>query len=349
MTLNNKYLFWIVLAVISIFFLVSVKEVLSPFIISILIAYLLDPMTNKLESYGVKRYLTVLIIVTLFFLLLFVSIYKVAPLLLDQIQQFIHNIPEYESFVINNFSDIRKMFPNLNDKIALKINEQFSALTNQTFQYATLVIKGVFNSSIAILNIFALIFFTPILVFYILRDWPSLESNLKKLAPVKYKAILFEQLKQIDLVVSSYIRGQLIICFFLSLFYAIALSAAGLKYHLLIAVISGIITIIPFFGIIVGAIICLIVSYLQSSSVEYTSLILGIFTFGHIVEAYIVFPKLIGDKVGLHPVWVLFALLAGGALFGFWGLFFAVPIAAIIGIVFKSVISVYYSSKIYTH
>lgn len=345
--MKTKYIFWSSLVVISCIFLFSIREVLSPFFVSILIAYLLDPITNRLESYGVKRYLTVLIIVSLFFTILSLLLFILTPLFFAQIEQFIHSIPRYESFVIRKFADLTELFPKLDKQIATQLNNQLSSHANQALRYTGIIIKEIFQSGLTILNLLALIFFTPILVFYMLRDWPELKNHLKKLIPLKQKEIFAEQLNQIDKVLSAYIRGQLIVCLLLSIFYAITLYAIGLNYHLLIAIVSGLLNIIPFFGVVVGVIICAIVAFIQSSSIEYTFLVISIFTIGHLIEAYLIFPKLIGDKVGLHPLWIFFSLLAGSALFGFWGLLLAVPVAAIFGVLIKSLIKIYFSSKVY--
>ena len=232
-------------------------------------------------------------------------------------------------------------------KLATEINNQLATFSNKFFEYVLLVIHNIFNSSIAIFNIIAIICFTPILVFYLLRDWPAIEKQVNDLMPILQKKLILEQLKQIDIVLSSYIRGQVSVCLMLSLFYVVCLSLLGLNYALLISLIAGFLTIIPYLGFIIGGTLCALVALLQFSELQYMYITLAIFVIGHLLESYIITPKLVGEKVGLHPVWIIFSLMAGGALFGFWGMFFAIPIAAILGVIIRSMIKIYLASMIY--
>jgi predicted PurR-regulated permease PerM len=345
---STKLIFWGSLAIILGFFVHSVSDILSPFIASMIIAYFLDPLTLRFEKIGIKRYLTVLIIVGLFVALMITSLIKLIPALLEQIQQFIHEIPRYEQYVstkilnqVNNYSS------QVDPKLAQDIQQQLSGLSTKFFGYTATIIRGLFNSSIAVLNVVGLVLFTPILVFYLLKDWPSVVKHFNKLLPLSYKKVILEQLKQIDKVLSAYIRGQISVCLILSVFYVVSLGILGLDYYLLVGIIAGFLTVIPFLGLIIGAIICTVVALLQYSELHYVYTTLAIFVSGHILETYLIVPKLIGEKVGLHPVWVIFSLMAGGALFGFWGVFFAIPIAAITAEIIRSLIKIYLASQMY--
>ena len=137
------------------------------------------------------------------------------------------------------------------------------------------------------------------------------------------------------------------VCFLLSLFYVISLSIIGLNYALLVGIIAGMLTIVPYLGLIIGGTICIITALFQFNEPSSVYLTIAIFLMGHLIESYIITPKLIGEKVGLHPVWIIFILMVGGALFGFWGMFFAIPIGAIIGVIIRSLIKIYLASQIY--
>jgi predicted PurR-regulated permease PerM len=347
---NTKILFWGILAIILGYFVNSVSSILTPFIASMVIAYFLDPLTAKLEKIGIKRYFTVLIIVTIFVLFLSIILIRVAPALLEQIQQFIITIPRYEDYVTTKITTIMNHVSNqLSPELSEDIQQQLSKLSTKFFSYVALIIRGIFNSGIAVINILSLIILTPILVFYLLRDWPILVCHFNKLLPRNSKAIITDQLKQIDKVLSAYVRGQINICLILSLFYIITLGIMGLNYYLLIGTLIGCLTIIPYLGFILGGTLCIVVALLQYSDIDYIYITLAIFLLGHLLESYILIPKLIGNKVGLHPVWVLFALMTGGVLFGFWGVFFAIPIAAIIAVLVRSALKIYLSSQMYKH
>lgn len=345
---NIKIIFWLVFFGLITFFLNEIKPILTPFIASMIIAYFLDPLTQKLEKFGIGRTYIVAVIVGLFFTILITSFIKITPVLFAQIKEFIITIPKYEQYVINNIlHKVDYLIAKIDPGLSSEINAQLSNFSTKFFEYILAVIHGIFNSSLAFFNIIGLIFFTPILVFYLLRDWPSVVININKLLPLNQKDLILEQFNQIDSVISSYVRGQLSVCLILSSFYVICLSILGLKYALLVGIIAGFLAIIPYLGLIIGGTICALVAVLQFSDLTHTYITLGIFLTGHLLESYFITPKLVGEKVGLHPVWLIFSLMAGGCLFGFWGMFFAIPIAAILGVIVRSAIKIYLSSKIY--
>lgn len=345
---NIKIIFWLVFFGLIAFFLSEVKPILSPFIASIIIAYFLDPLTQKLEKLGLNRTSIVAVIVGLFFTLIITILIKLTPALFNQIKEFISTIPKYEQYVVANIlSKVEGLAAKIDPKLSAELHSQLSSFSNMFFEYILAIIQGLFNSSLAFFNVIGLVFFTPILVFYLLRDWPFVVKNIDKLLPLNQKKLILQQFRQIDAVLSSYIRGQISVCLILSFFYTISLSIIGLKYALLVGIISGFLTIIPYLGLIIGGTICALVSVLQFSDLTYTYMTLAIFLTGHLFESYLITPKLVGDKVGLHPVWLIFSLMAGGCLFGFWGMFFAIPIAAILGVIVRSAIKIYLNSALY--
>ncbi len=243
---NIKPIFWLFFLALVIFLLYEVSAILTPFVASIIIAYFLDPLTLKLEKYGIRRSWTVSIIVGMFFLVVAISILNLVPSLFEQIRQFILAIPEYENYVSNNILDKIKLYlDTIDPELADKIHSQLSDSSSKFFEYVIVIINNIFDSSLAVLNIIGLIFFTPILVFYLLRDWSLVVKTIKKFLPMEHKEMVLDQLNQIGLVLSAYIRGQISFCFVLSLFYVLSLSILGLKYALLIGIISGLLSIIP--------------------------------------------------------------------------------------------------------
>ena len=345
---NIKIIFWLLFFSLLYFFLCEISSILSPFIASMIIAYFLDPLTLKLERIGIRRAYTVSIIVGGFFLCVGGVLLKIVPTLFDQIKQFILTVPQYQEYVSANILPKLEFFiAKINPKLGIEIKSKLTSLSSSFFEYILLVVRNVFDSSMAVFNIIALILFTPILVFYLLRDWPSIIKNIEKLIPLTQKKIIFEQLKQVDMVLSAYIRGQLNVCFILSFFYVVALSLLGLNYFLLMGIIAGFLIIIPYIGLIIGSSICALMALLQFSDMSYVYITFGIFLFGYLLESYFLTPKLVGEQVGLHPVWIIFALMSGGAIFGFWGMFFSIPIAAIVGVLIRSSIKYYLASHIY--
>lgn len=345
---NIKIIFWLIFFSLLYFFLREISSILSPFIASMIIAYFLNPLTLKLEKIGIKRTYTVSIIVGGFFLCVGGGMIKVAPTLFDQVKQFILTVPKYQEYVSSNILPKLEIFiSKVSPKLAVDIKSRLAMVSSSFFDHILLIIRNIFDSSIAIFNIIALILFTPILVFYLLRDWPSIIKNVEKLVPLTRKKLIFEQLKQVDVVLSAYVRGQINVCFILSFFYVVALSILGLNYFLLMGIITGFLTIIPYLGLMISCLICSLIALLQFSDMYYVYITFGIFILGYLLESYFLTPKIVGEKVGLHPVWIIFSLMSGGAIFGFWGMFFSIPIAAIVGVLIRSTIKWYLASHIY--
>ncbi len=345
---NTKLFLWLFIIAAVAFFLNAVSTILAPFITSVIIAYLLNPLTIKLERLGLKRNWTVSIIVGLFVTVVIISLIKLIPSLFEQIQQFIAEIPNYKQYVTNKISvKLDLILAKIDPKIVTEIKQQLSHFSNKFFEYIMVIIHSLFESGLAFMNIIALFLFTPILVFYLLRDWPSFVKTSTELLPLDYKKLILEQLKQIDLVLSAYLRGQTNVCLILSLFYVTNLSILGLNYALLVGIITGFLTIIPYLGLILGGTICGLIALIQFDGMKHVYIVLAIFIVGNLLESYVVTPKLVGEKVGLHPVWLIFALMSGGTLFGFWGIFFAIPVAAILGVIIRSLIKFYLASELY--
>lgn len=345
---NIKIISLFIFVSLVLYFFFSVGAILAPFVTSVIIAYFLDPLTKKLEKMGLKRKWTVSIIVGVFSVIMVVGVIQLVPILFKQIHQFIIAIPRYEEYVSKNvLSLMAEYLKDVDPELSSRFQEQLNSLSSKFFEYILIVIRNILNSSMAILNIVVLVLCTPVLVFYLLRDWPLFVKSSHRLLPLLYKKNIMFQLKQMDKVLSAYVRGQINVCLILSLFYIISLSFIGLDNALLIGLIIGTLTIIPYLGVAMGFIICIVVALLQFSDLFYVYLTMIIFVVGHIFESSIITPRLIGNKVGLHPVWIIFALMSGGVLFGFWGMFFAIPIAAVLGVLLRGLLKFYFASNLY--
>ncbi len=346
---NFRLFFWISFFALISFFLFSVRSILTPFIASIIITYFLDPLTQKLENLGIKRGYTVSIIVAVFFLVIISFLFIIIPSLVDQVKDFILDIPRYQEYINKNIVEkVQIFFEKIDPRISTPINKNLSEISNKFFSYFITFSSKIFNSSLAFLNIVGLIFFTPILVFYLLKDWPTFTKKFNSLLPLNCKTLIMKQLKEIDSVISAYLRGQITVCVIFSIFYSITLSLIGLKFSLLLGIISGFFIIIPYLGFLISLIACSLVTVIQFPNLNFLYVTIAIFIIGNIVEGYFITPKLVGEKVGLHPVWLIFALMSGGCLFGLFGLFLAVPSAAIIGVITKTLIKFYLESNIYS-
>ena len=220
-------------------------------------------------------------------------------------------------------------------------------ISEHTLMVSKNILSNILSSSIAVINLFALIFITPIVTFYLLRDWDLALNKISTYIPKKYKVEVTDQFVAIDKVLSAYIRGQTNVCLILGVFYAVGLSMVGLDFGFLIGFLTGIFTFIPYFGVFIGMVIGTILALLQFDTYLPILLVLGVFILGQFIEGNFITPKLVGKKVGIHPVLIIFSLLVGGSLFGFLGVLFAIPTIAVIGVLVRSFFKKYIKSEFY--
>ncbi len=203
----------------------------------------------------------------------------------------------------------------------------------------------VVSSGVALTNLLSLLFITPVVAFYLLRDWDRLVVQIDALLPRQHRDTVRTQLLEINRNLAGFARGQATVCLVLAIFYATGLSVIGLEFGLVVGLGIGFLSFIPYVGSITGLIVSLGIALAQFPTWGPVGLVLGFFVLGQILEGYVLTPRLVGNRVGLHPVWVIFALLAGGALFGFVGLLLAVPVAAVIGVLIRFAVVQYRDSR----
>ena len=205
------------------------------------------------------------------------------------------------------------------------------------------------QSTLAVVNVLLLIFITPIVTFYILLDWHKITNKVESWFPKAHTKTIKEQLSYVDTALSGYIRGQTNVCLLLGAFYAVGLSLAGLDFGLFIGLATGILSFIPYVGILFGVTIGMMVALFQFGDSIHLLLVFAIFVVGQFIEGNFITPKLVGDKVGLHPVWIIFGMLSGAALFDFVGVLLAVPVTAVLGVIVRFAMKKYLSSPIYSN
>ena len=345
---NKNWIFWITLLVIFTSLVYVLRSVLLPFVVGIIIGYLLDPLATRLEKLKINRTLATCLVLLLVAVILIPALVALVHMIDEQLALFISAVPKYmESLsqkmepVINNLQD---RFPNLNRE---KFREYLRGNMSNTLKVVGSLLRRVISGSYALFSILSLVLITPIVTFYMLRDWNSFTKKVDDLLPKAYKKEIRTQAKEIDKIISSFIRGQLSVCVLLGTFYGIGLSFVGLELGLLVGFIAGIISFIPYVGSIVGFITAMAIAFAQFTDWVPIAQVVGVFVVGQFIEGNFLTPKLVGDSIGLHPVWVMFALLAGGVLLGFLGLMIAVPMAAVIGVLTRFAISKYKQSSLY--
>jgi predicted PurR-regulated permease PerM len=349
MPFQRQVMFWLAALAVFILLLWLLRGILLPFVAGLAIAYLLNPLTDRLVKLGVNRLVAALLIIAVSVLIFIAIVLLVAPLLGSQLGSLIDAIPGYVSKLQTMISD--QGLPWLNKLLggSLKPDKSIGDLITQGMGWVTAFLKSLWSGGQALVSLFSLIVVTPVVAFYLISDWHRMVDTVDGWIPVHHRDTVHALVREIDATISGYVRGQTMVCVVLGSFYAIALTLAGLKFGLLIGVIAGAITFIPYVGSLTGLVLSVGVAVAQFWP-HYTSIliVLGIFLVGQFLEGNVLSPKLVGESVGLHPVWVIFALLAFGYLFGFVGLLVAVPVSATIGVLCRFGLRQYLASAFYT-
>ena len=337
----NSTLFWLLVAIIMALSFYFLRTILLPFVIGIAVAYFLDPVVDKLEERKWNRSLASLFTLFVFLALVIFLVFLLVPVLTNQIKNFAQFLPIVKDklqLIIDAVAGI------LNNKVDAKV---LDVPASGLIKWSTKMLGGVIDGGAAIADLLSLFLITPLVAFYLLRDWDLIVEKVYDWFPIRHKDTLQEQLNEIDKKLAAFVRGQGTVCLILASYYAITLTMTGLEFGVVIGVFAGLISFVPFVGAIFGGLLSIGLAYLQFEAWTNIVIIAGIFILGQILEGYILTPKFIGEAVGLHPVWVIFSLLAGGALFGFLGVLLALPMAAIVGVLFRFCIDHYKNSSYY--
>jgi predicted PurR-regulated permease PerM len=347
--LQRQVYFWLATLVVVVLALWLLSPILLPFVAGAAIAYLLTPVTDRLERYGVNRLAAALIIITLVVLAFVYMILLVAPILAGQLTSFIVAIPGYVGKLQSLLTDQSR--PWVQKLLGAGFNPaaSISDLVTQGVGWLTSFLQSLWSQGRALVSLFSLVVVTPVVAFYLMYDWHRIIRSVDDAIPLNQRDTVRELAREIDAAIAGFVRGQSAVCIILGSFYAVALTVSGLNFGLLIGLISGLITFIPYVGSMTGLVLALGVAVAQFWP-QYASIltVLGIFLVGQFFEGNLLSPKLVGESVGLHPVWVIFALLAFGYLFGFVGLLVAVPMAATIGVLARFALRRYRKSALYT-
>tara|TARA_R110002126_G_scaffold13118_3_gene56854 strand:+ start:389445 stop:390569 length:1125 start_codon:yes stop_codon:yes gene_type:complete len=349
MSIERQSVFWFFIFSLTLLSFWILQSVLLPFVLGAAIAYLLDPFVERLDKWGLNRSLSTIFMLITCLLVLTSILILIVPALFNELKTLISAAPGYiaslKSFSAPYIEVIKQKtgLESQNDILAILFEQKETALkASNTF------INGLAAGGSSVLTIITILALTPLSAFFFIREWPKLMTYLESLLPRTHEKTIKALLLRMHEIVSGFIRGQLMVACFLGIFYAVALKLAGLQYGVIIGLSAGVLSIIPMLGAIGGLIAATATAWLTTFELGYTGLIAGIFIFGQIIEGNFLTPKLVGDQVGLHPLWVIFAVMAGGALMGIAGMFLAVPVAAIIGVLIGFAITQYKATELYT-
>lgn len=345
---NRNWLFWSVLFLFFCATVYTLRSVLLPFVLGIIIGYLLDPWVSKFNKLGLNRTLSTFLVLLLVLIVIVPSLILLISVINEQIGRFISLAPEYIVILIKKLepviSDLQDKVPNFS---AEKIRAYVRSSIANNLKTIGLVVQSIITSGFAIFNVLSLLLIAPVVAFYMLRDWDSFINKVDSLLPRHSKDSIRQQAKEINKTLAGFIRGQLSVCLILGTYYSLGLYFVGLELGVLVGFLAGLISFIPYIGSISGFVVSLGIAFAQFDSLSPIFQVIGVFAVGQFLEGNFLTPKLVGESVGLHPVWIMFALLAGGVLLGFLGLMIAVPTAAIIGVFIRHAINNYRHSNLY--
>ncbi|MDT6940491.1 AI-2E family transporter [Brucella pseudogrignonensis] len=348
-SVRRQAMFWTGTLIIFLLFLVVFSPVLLPFVAGMALAYFLDPVADRLEKLGLSRLAATILILLLFLMILVVGLMIIIPILATQLVDFIAKLPDYisqlQALMANENSQWLKRYIGIDSST---IQENLSALLQQGAGFLSTLLQSLWNSGKSLIDIAGLFIVTPVVAFYMLLDWDRMVDRIDSWVPRKQLYTVRGIARDMDAAVAGFVRGQGTLCLILGTYYAIGLTLTGLNFGLLIGFFAGLISFIPYIGSFVGLALAIGVALVQFWP-DWIMIVAvaGVFFLGQFVEGNILQPKLVGSSVGLHPVWLMFALFAFGSLFGFTGMLVAVPAAAAVGVLVRFALNRYLHSPMY--
>jgi predicted PurR-regulated permease PerM len=327
----------------------ALGPILTPFVAGALLAYLTDPVADRLEDRGLSRVWSVVVVFLTLTAVGIVTILVVAPALEQQIERLIDNLPALAVWVKST------ALPFLREKFGIRIKlnnlDQITALLGQHWQQAggiaAAIASSLSHSGMVVLNWLMNLLLIPVVTFYLLRDWDVLMEKIRDLFPRRFVPVATRLASESDAVLSAFLRGQFTVMLALSAIYTVGLYIVGLDVAMLIGAFAGMVSFVPYMGVIVGVVAGCLAAVSQYGEMWATLPVLAVFGVGQMLEGMVLTPKLVGDRVGLHPVAVIFAVLAGGQLFGFLGVLLALPTASVVMVLLRHVHDIYMDSDLY--
>ncbi|SDD83953.1 AI-2E family transporter [Belnapia rosea] len=325
------------------------SPILTPFVLAAVIAYFLDPPATRLTRIGIPRGVSALLMILALVALALLCLLLLYPLLVAQVTILVQRLPAY---VLGIGQAVRDALTALSERLGPEVFDQrlqelAVGQAGAIISYLGTSLARMITGGIALFSVFTLVTVTPVVAFYLLRDWPRIIRRMDAWLPRRSASTLRQLARDTDRLLSAWLRGQLLCCALLAVYYAAALSMVGLELGLTVGLMSGILSFIPYIGSITGLITALALALAQFGTWNGVLVVLAVFVAGQVVEGYMIYPWLLGDRVELHAVWVIFALFAGGVAFGFLGVLLAVPLAAVIGVIARYWLRRYLESPLY--
>jgi predicted PurR-regulated permease PerM len=341
---------WLILALVSGtgFLLYLLAPVLTPFLLAALLAYIGDPLVDRLEARKLSRTLAVSVVFLSLLLFALVLLIILVPLVEKQVSTFVSRLPEYIDWLQAT------ALPWLQARFGLEqvpdigeLKQALQAHWQQAGSLAVNVLAKISSSGAALLALLANIVLVPLVTFYMLRDWDVMVTRIRELLPRSIEPLVVRLTSESDEVLGAFMRGQLLVMLSLSVIYSVGLLWMGLDYAVLIGLIAGLVSFVPYLGMIIGVLLAVAAGLFQFQDIVALWPLIVVFGVGQLLESFVLTPMLVGDKIGLHPVAVIFAIAAFGQLFGFSGILLALPVAAVIVVIIRHVHDSYRRSDLY--
>jgi predicted PurR-regulated permease PerM len=348
-SVNKQFWFWLWALVALVAAVALLNEILLPFVAALVIAYFLNPLADRLQGLGLSRLLSVTLIVGVAMVLVVLAFLFVVPLLHAQIRQFVAALPE-EMQRLKTFAEglSQQWLGPSHPSVQVAIEKLSGEVSQNWTTYAGTLLTSMWSRGVALVNVLSLLLITPVVVFYLLVDWHTMLARIDAATPRDHAATIRRLGREINDAVGAFIRGQGAICLMLGIFYAVGLTWAGINYGLLIGLVTGLLAFVPVVGWLVGLVCTATVAAIQfwPDPVPLVKAV-GVLVAGIAIDAAFLSPRFVGQRIGLHPVWLIFALFVFSYLFGLVGTLIAVPLAAAVGVLVRFAIEVYLRSSVY--
>ncbi len=348
---DNKNYFYIIGIIVFCIILYATRQILAPFVIAFIIAYALDPLVDKLEEWKLPRTMAIVFFLLSILIILTLTGMIIFPVIKLQVEKLVGDMPDYtvtiqqwfspifESVIKEDPARIKESISNLMEKIG-NIPPKLLASTSSLLWSG---VSGMLNFIITLINLIII----PISCFYLLKDIDPIKEKIKALIPARYEKTVFDLTQETNEVLGGFIRGQLTVAIILAVFYSIGLSIIGTPMSIVIGIIAGLANIVPYLGLLVGLVPAILLTVLQFHDAAHLLGVLLVFGIAQAMEGMVITPRIVGDKIGLHPVVIMLAILAGGQFFGFLGILLAVPVAAVLNVFLKKGIERYKESTLF--
>jgi predicted PurR-regulated permease PerM len=359
-SIGRQIAFWVAAFVALGVLLHVLGGAVTPFILGIVLGYLLDPIVHRLERFGLNRLGASILILVVFVVVFAIILVVLAPILGEQFIAFTQKLPSYvtrlQSLAVDQGNALLEKYGGpWRDRLglgaplsSLQIQNSIGDLVTQGGQWLLNALRSLASGGAAIFSFLSFVVFTPVVAFYMLLDWDKMLATVDSWLPLDHRDGLRQIAREINHALAGFMRGQSLVCLFLGLWYGVGLSLIGLDFGFLIGVVGGVLSFIPYVGSLTALVFSLGVAIVQGwPSWNLFFLALAVVGCGQFLEGNVLSPRLVGHSIGLHPVWLMFALVAFGALFGFTGLLIAVPMSAAIGVLARHLLGLYLTSPFY--